>query len=66
MIVTMAIFTGEYVTATGIIYTLLAIASYILIRKIAQIKIRKKKSDKQITSKLSIGFYLGITNIIIL
>ena len=47
MITTMIIFTNEYIVATSIILTLLAIAIYIL-------------------KKISIGFYLGVSNIIVL
>jgi len=66
MIITMAIFTEEYITANAIIFTLLTIAFYILLHKIKQGKRKNRKTDKEIANKLSIGFYLGTTNIIIL
>ena len=66
MIITMVIFTGEYITANAIILTLLAIAIYILIYKIKERKNRNKKSEKEISKNMSIGFYLGTANTIIL
>lgn len=66
MIITMVIFTGEYVTSNAIILTLLAIAIYILIYKLKERKNRNRKSDKEISKNISIGFYLGTANIIIL
>lgn len=66
MILTMGIFTGEYVTASSIIYTLLIIAIYLLLYKLKNRKNRKVKTDKQISDKMSIGFYLGTANIITL
>ena len=62
IILTMSIFTGEYVTILSIITTLLAIGIYELIKKIGH---RKNKEDiKAISEKISIGFYLSIPNII--
>lgn len=66
MIITMCIFTGEYVTSNSIIITLLAIAIYLLIYKIIQRKNRNRKSDKEISKNISMGFYLGATNLMIL
>lgn len=66
MILTMVIFTGEYITENAIIYTLLAISFYILIHKIKEGRKRRKKSEEQIANKISIGFYLGTFNIIML
>ena len=63
-IITMIIFTGEYVTANAIILTLLTIAIYLLLYKLKNRKNRNRKSDKQITKQLSIGFYLGVSNIL--
>lgn len=65
-LITMVIFTGEYVTANAIITTLLAIAIYLLCYKVQNRKMRSKKSERQIANKISIGFYLGMTNMIIL
>lgn len=64
-LVTMCLFTGEYVTANCILITLLAIAIYLLIYKLKNKKRRNQISDKQMADKISIGFYLGMTNIII-
>ena len=63
-IITMIVFTGEYVTANAIILTLLTIAIYLLLYKLKNIKNRNRKSDKQISKQLSIGFYLGVSNIL--
>ena len=65
MLVTMAVFTGEYVTANAVIVTLLAIAIYILLYKIKNSMKRGVKTDKQVSSEISIAFYLGTANIII-
>ena len=66
MIITMGIFTGEYITGNTIIFTLLAILLNLLINKIRERKKRNRKTDKQITNKLSIGFYLGGLNTLML
>lgn len=64
--ITMIVFTGEYITASSIVTTLLAIAIYLLIYKIKNQKNRNRKSDKQISDQISIGFYLGIANMVML
>ena len=64
MLITMVVFTGEYITANSIIFTLLSIAIYILIYKIKEGKNKNKKSEKEIYKTVSIGFYLGVTNLI--
>lgn len=66
VIITMAIFTGEYITIHTIILTLLTIAIYLLLYKIKNRKNKNRKSDKQISKEMSIGFYLGVSNIIVL
>ena len=66
MIITMAIFTGEYITINAIIYTLLAIFLYMLLYKIKTRKKKNKEKDEKITKPLSIGFYLGTFNILML
>lgn len=60
-VVIMAIFTGEYVTINAIIATLLAIAIYLLIRKIQHMK--DKITIEQYQNELKIGMYLAIYNI---
>lgn len=65
MIVTMMIFTGEYITQKGIIFTLLAIFFYLIFYKMKE-KRKNKKSEKQMANQLSIGFFLGVFNMIIL
>lgn len=66
MIITMVIFTGEYITENTIIFTLLAVFFYMLLYKIKERKRKNKKSEEQIASKLSIGFYLGTFNVLML
>lgn len=65
-IITMSIFTGEYVIINSIIFTLLIIAIYLLLYKIKNRKNKNRKTDKQISKEMSIGFYLGISNVIVL
>lgn len=65
-IITMAIFTGEYITENAIIFTLLSITFYILLYKIKERRKRKKKSEEQIANKICIGFNLGTFNVIML
>lgn len=62
MLITMAIFTNEYILVSGVILTLLTIAIYILIHKINK-KI-KNKPAKNISKDIQIGFCLGACNII--
>lgn len=65
-IITMAIFTGEYITINTIIFVLLIVAIYLLISKVnnklekRKLKISKNKENKN----LPIGFFLGVSNII--
>ncbi len=64
-VITMAIFTGEYITASTIIFTLIILFFYMLIYKLKQIKSRRKRQTQANSLKqLSIGFYLGVANII--
>ena len=63
MIITMAIFTGEYVTQNVLIFTLLGIAIYMLIYQINQRR-KRIKTEEKVAQKISIGFYLGILNIL--
>ena len=62
----MCIFTGEAVTILTITMTLLIIGIYILLQKLKTVfnKIKKEKND--LTKDLRIGFYLTISNIIML
>lgn len=63
-VLTMCIFTGEYVTISTIILVALAIAFTILLNKIKNLVNKNRKKDEHIAQKISIGFYLGIANII--
>ena len=64
-LITMAIFTGEYVAISSIILTLLAIGIYQLLCKLKNIKNKYRKTDKKNLKNISIGFYLGASNIIV-
>lgn len=63
-LLTMCIFTGEYVTINTIILVSLAIAFTILLTKMKNLVNKNRKKDEHIAQKISIGFYLGIANII--
>ena len=65
MLVTMIVFTNEFITLSAIIFTLLAIAIYILIYKLKNKINKNKKTDRQISNEISIGFYLGVANILV-
>ena len=62
----MTIFTNEYIVFNSIIITLIAIAIYLIIEKTKNKISKSKKTDKQLARNISIGFYLGFTNILIL
>jgi len=64
LILIMASFTGEFITSISLVTALLGIGIYILIYKIQQ-DLKRKKSDKQISDEISIGFWLGASNILI-
>ena len=64
MIITMLVFTGRYVTINSIIITLLAMAIYLLIYKVIERKDKNRRTDKQISKTISIGFYLGFSNLL--
>ena len=64
MLMVMVFFTGEYITANAVIFTLLAMAIYILLFKLNK-KIKKEKTELQAVNSISIGFYLGVSNLII-
>lgn len=67
MIITMVIFTNEFIVATSIILTLLTIAIYLLIYKLKNTRKKQKQQDeKEMAKQLSIAFYLGTSNIIVL
>ena len=62
----MAVFTGEFITILTITTTLLAILLYIIICKIKQIRSKVINNEKKISDNLNIGFYLTISNIVML
>ena len=65
MVITMVIFTTEFVTIHSILLTLLSISFYLLISKIKR-KRSKIKSEKQIADHIRIGFFLTIGNLLTL
>ena len=66
MVLTMAIFTGEYIAFNSVILTLLAVAIYILFYKLKNRKNKDSKNDNQVAKGISVGFYLGAANILTL
>ncbi len=66
MIITMTVFTNEYIAGCSIIFTLLAIFFYLVIYKIKEKRRKGKKTERQIADKISIGFFLGVCNVIML
>lgn len=62
VIIIMTIFTGEYITISSIITTLLIIAIYLSAKKIKYSK--SKKTIQEYNGNTKIGLYLAITNII--
>ena len=66
MIITMVVYTGQYITGNAIIFTLLAIFFYICLHKIRQRKRKNRKTERQIANTICIGFFLGSINIIML
>ena len=62
VIIIMTIFTGEFVTISSIITTLLIIAIYLSAKKIKYSK--SKKTIQEYNGNTKIGLYLAITNII--
>lgn len=65
-LITMVIFTEEYITANTVLFTLLAISFYLLFYKAKERKRKMKKTEKQIADKISIGFFLGTLNVLML
>ena len=63
-LITMAIFTSEFVLINTIIITCLSIAFYILFNKIKMARKKIYKTDKQICKDLKIAFFLCTANII--
>ena len=59
VIMIMSIFTGEFITISSIITTLLIIAIYLSTQKI-----KKHSKVQQNSNNIKIGFYLSVTNII--
>ena len=64
LVAIMAVFTGEFVTIATTIIALTAIALYILIRKIINLKDKAKTENKKISNNISIAYFLCCSNII--
>lgn len=63
-IITMIVFTNEYIVVNSIILTLLAIAIYLIINKLKEKRKIVKRTDKEMAKNISIGYFLGVTNIL--
>jgi len=63
-LVTMGVFTGEYVLALTISLTLVFLAIYMLIKLIKNAKNKNLKTDEKICVNLKTGFALCVSNII--
>ncbi len=66
LILIMAVFTGETITFLSIIMTLIIVALYILITKIRMMTNKTRISQNNNCNNLNFGFYLSISNIIML
>ena len=66
LLIVMGVFTGEVVTILSISMTLLIVGITILFKKIKQSKEKVKIENKSISSNLNIGFYLCVSNIVML
>lgn len=65
-VITMAIFTGEYVTINTIIMTAIAATINFIIHKIQNIKRKVRREEKDYGKDIHYGFYLGMSNILYL
>ena len=66
-LVTMIIFTNEYIVFNTVLLTLFCIVFYILLTKLKDMKKRYRKSDnKKIYKNVRIGFFLGTENFMML
>ena len=66
LLMVMAVFTGEAVTILTIIMTLLIKAIYFILNKIKSHTNKVKKVQEDLSKNLNYGFYLSISNIIML
>ena len=66
LILIMAVFTGETITFLSIMMTLIIVALYILITKIRMMTNKTRISQNDNCNNLNFGFYLSISNIIML
>ena len=64
MLIVMMIFTQKIVCILSIITTILTVAIYLLFCKLKNATNRNKKTDGEYARNISIGFILGVTNII--
>ncbi len=63
-IVTMAIFTGNEITISTIIYVLLIVSAYMFIKKLKKNTKKERSKIVKDDKTLPIGFYLGMANVI--
>lgn len=64
LVIFMLMYTYEVVCITTIIMTLVAISIQLIIKKLVKKEIKFVKTDNKVSSKISIGFYLCVSNII--
>ena len=62
----MIVFTGEFITGLSIAMTVLIVAIYYILNKIINMKRKMQKNDNKSFGNLQIGFYLAVSNIIML
>ena len=63
-LITMLVFTGEYVMINTIIMTSLAVSFNLLLHKLQNIRKRVRREKKDYGKNISYGFYLGVANIL--
>lgn len=63
-VLTMAIFTGEYVVINTIIMTAIVVAIALLMHKIRNIRKRVRREEKNYGKNINYGFLLGVFNIL--
>ena len=63
-LITMGVFTGEYVTLMTAIVSLLMISIYGIFRKIKEFYNKNLKTDKRIYADLNIGYIVSIANVL--
>ena len=63
-VLTMVIFTGEYVTINTIIMTALAVAVNLLLHKLQNVRKKVRREAKNYGKDIQYGFYLAVSNVL--